>query len=63
VKLVAVDKTDELHEPMLFQPQPSPDDDYKTTVISECERNNVSRLKRNQQPAHSYSALSSYTHV
>ena len=35
MKLVAVDKTDELHEPRFFQPQPSPDTDYTTQIISE----------------------------
>jgi len=34
VKLVAVDKTDELHEPRLLQPQPSPDADYTTLNTS-----------------------------
>jgi len=37
VKLVAVDKTDELHEPRLVHPQPLPDGDgnYTTWVISQ----------------------------
>ena len=36
--LVAVDKTDELHEPRLLQPQPFPDDDYTTRLISEWDQ-------------------------